>query len=69
MKSLKNTISKTLRGKGVRSPHWQKGFFDHVLRSPESYAQKWTYVQQNPVRAGLASQPDDWPFQGENFPL
>ena len=36
MKSLKNTLSKTLRGQGVRVPHWQTGFFDHVLRSRES---------------------------------
>src|ERR1700730_3532661 len=30
MKSLKNAISKTLHSAGVRSPHWQKTFFDHV---------------------------------------
>ncbi len=65
MKSLKNALSKTLRGGGVESPHWQKGFFDHVLRSPESYAEKWRYVQLNPVRAGLVSRTEDWPFQGE----
>ena len=44
---------------------WQPGFFDHVLRSDESYAQKWLYVRDNPVRAGLVSNPDDWPYQGE----
>jgi REP element-mobilizing transposase RayT len=37
-------------------PHWQKGFFDqHFSRRSESYAEKWEYVRQNPVRAGLAS--------------
>jgi putative transposase len=44
---------------------WQPGFFDHVLRSEESYTQKWDYVRHNPVRAGLAKQADDWPFQGQ----
>lgn len=44
---------------------WQPGFFDHVLRSNESYAEKWHYVEQNPVRAGLAPIPEAWPFQGE----
>jgi putative transposase len=44
---------------------WQRGFFDHVIRSGESYRAKWEYVRQNPVRAGLASDADDWPFQGE----
>jgi hypothetical protein len=44
---------------------WQPGFFDHVLRSDESYSQKWNYVRENPLRAGLARTADDWPFQGE----
>ena len=54
MKSLKNSLSKTLRGMNVPAPHWQKGFFDHVMRSPESYADKWRYVAENPVRKRLA---------------
>ena len=65
MKSLKNTLSKTLRQQRIPTPHWQKGFFDHVLRSEESYLEKWQYVALNPVRAGLVTKPDDWPFQGE----
>ena len=69
MKSLKNALSKSLRTQGVESPHWQKAFFDHVLRSQESYGQKWAYVQLNPVRAGLVSRPEDWPYQGEIWPL
>jgi len=48
---------------------WQREFFDHVLRSEESYAEKWEYVRQNPVRAGLAAHVEDWPFQGEIHPL
>jgi len=46
-------------------PHWQEGFFDHVLRYDESYAQKWEYVRSNPMRAGLAHDPDERPYQGE----
>ena len=46
-------------------PFWQTEFFDHVLRSSESYEQKWDYVRNNPVRAGLVERPEDWPFQGE----
>jgi putative transposase len=44
---------------------WQPGFFDHLLRSVESYAQKWEYVRENPVRAGLVQRAEQWPFQGE----
>ena len=38
---------------------------DHVLRGGERYSQKWDYVRQNPVRAGLVHDANDWPFQGE----
>ena len=65
VKSLKNGLSKTLRSAGHEGPHWQKGFFDHLLRSGESYSKKWDYVRENPVRAGLASTHEAWPYAGE----
>jgi len=46
-------------------PHWQEGFFDHLLRHDESYTQKWEYVWQNPENAGLCARPEGWPYQGE----
>ncbi len=69
MKSLKNSLAKALRVMGKHSPHWQDGFFDHVLRSSESYEQKWLYVRDNPVRAGLVTRAENWPYQGEIHPL
>ena len=53
VKSLKNTLSKHWRGEGLASPHWQKGFFDHLLRSGESYAEKWSYVSENRCGRGF----------------
>jgi molybdenum cofactor cytidylyltransferase len=50
---------------GERAVKWQKGFFDHVLRSEESEAEKWEYIRQNPVRAGLVSRAEEWAFAGE----
>jgi hypothetical protein len=49
----------------ILSPHWEKDFFDHVMRSEESYEQKWLYVRENPVRAGLVKRWEDWSYQGE----
>jgi REP element-mobilizing transposase RayT len=69
VKSLKNSLSKTLRFHNVQAPHWQKGFFDHVLRSDDSYSEKWNYVRENPVRATLVKNSSDWPFLGEIFDL
>jgi putative transposase len=46
-------------------PVWQRHFWDTQLRQGESYAAKWEYVVQNPVRAGLVTRSEDWPYQGE----
>src|SRR4051812_33571047 len=63
--ALRTVMGKELLRLGFQKPHWQEGFFDHLLRSSESYAEKWEYVRMNPVRAGLCERPEDWPFQGE----
>jgi putative transposase len=68
-KSFKNSLSRAWRERQVAAPHWQKGIFDHLLRSDESATEKWNYVRENPVRAGLVEHPDDWQFAGEIFPL
>ena len=68
-KAVKGALSEALRTDGHSSPYWQKGFFDHVLRSGESYSAKWEYVRDNPVRAGLVASADNWPYLGEVFDL
>jgi len=50
-------------------PALAEGFFDHVLRNEESYEEKWHYVRENPVRAGLVKDREEWPFWGEIFDL
>ena len=65
MKSLKGTLSSVLRAEAKPPPYWQKGFFDHVLRSSDSYSEKWYYVRENPVRAGLTNSWNTWPYLGE----
>ena len=61
---LKRSMSVAL-GATKKSPIWQPGFFDHLLRNDESYGQKWEYVQNNPVREKLVSRAEEWPYQGE----
>jgi putative transposase len=58
------TAKSILQAIGGKGPLWQHRFFDHVLRSRRSYAEKWDYVRQNPVRAGLTPTPEDWPYAG-----
>jgi REP element-mobilizing transposase RayT len=50
------------------SPIWQRDFWDTQLRRGDSYSEKWEYVRNNPVRAGLVEKAEAWPFSGEmNF--
>jgi REP element-mobilizing transposase RayT len=57
---LKRSLSKVITSP---PPHWQKGFFDHLIRHGESYAEKWEYVRQNPLRGELVSNYEDWPWK------
>jgi REP element-mobilizing transposase RayT len=58
------TAKRVLRELGARPPLWHAEFFDHVLRSNESKSEKWIYVRENPVRAGLVAKAEDWPYAG-----
>jgi REP element-mobilizing transposase RayT len=61
----KRWTRRAIRESGLSSFAWQAEFFDHLMRSTESYTEKWEYVRLNPVRAGLVVHGDDWPYQGE----
>src|SRR5207237_5678248 len=41
---------------------WQPDVFDHRLRKEESYREKADYIRANPVRAGLVTQLEEWPY-------
>jgi REP element-mobilizing transposase RayT len=41
---------------------WQRDFFDHRLRSDESFTEKASYIRLNPVRAGLIDTAGNWPY-------
>ena len=62
--ALKRFLGKHIEHR-IPVPIWQRGFFDHILRNSESYSQKWNYVRENPVRAGLVKSADNWPYRGE----
>jgi REP-associated tyrosine transposase len=61
--SLSTTISSFKRARskfaGIR---WQRNFFDHRLRRNESLDEKASYIMNNPVRAGLVQNQEDWPY-------
>ena len=46
---------------GVR---WQKDYYDHVIRTREDIASQVRYILDNPVRKGLVSSWQEYPFKG-----
>jgi putative transposase len=45
-----------------RPAHWQKDFYDHIVRCDGDWRGQAKYVALNPVRAGLVQDPFDYPF-------
>jgi len=39
---------------------WQPGFHEATIRDAADYLSRLRYVEQNPVVAGLAANPQDW---------
>ncbi len=46
---------------GVR---WRKDYYDHVIRTREDIASQVRYILDNPVRKGLVSSWQEYPFKG-----
>lgn len=67
--ALKQALAKAAHRSKSDGQIWQEGFFDHVLRNDESMSQKWDYISENALRAGLVDQAEDWPYQGEIVPI
>ncbi len=70
MKSVARTAVSAVRGSsfeksadhrngGPRYQLWQPRFFDRALRTVKEYNEKVEYIHLNPVKAGLASRPED----------
>jgi REP element-mobilizing transposase RayT len=57
--ALKRWIRKEVRASWKGEP----GCFDRLLRSDESLHEKWLYLEQNPVSAGLVKNSKDWPYR------
>jgi putative transposase len=45
---------------------WQPSFFDRILRDDEASLSVARYIFENPVRAGLVANPEDYPFSGSS---
>jgi len=48
----------------TRQRLWQKKYYDHILRANERWESVACYIWMNPVRKGLCSRAEDWPYSG-----
>ena len=50
------------RHRGAHGPVWQREYFDRFMRHEDHLAATVVYIEENPVKAGLAATPDGWRF-------
>ncbi len=41
---------------------WQKASYDHMIRNEHELSAIGDYILNNPVKAGMISSGEDWPF-------
>lgn len=46
---------------------WQRSFYDHALLKEESVYQVTMYIWENPVRAGLVEEPQEYKWSGSEI--
>jgi putative transposase len=56
------TGQQLIRLRNVRGPLWQPRYFDFIARRVGDFWNKVEYIHNNPVEAGLAKRPEDWPW-------
>ena len=50
----------------TRQPLWQESYFDHVLRDDDETKTAVKYVLENPVRKGMVTGFEDYPYSGSD---
>jgi REP element-mobilizing transposase RayT len=50
-----------------RGEFWQREYLDRYVRNAEHYAKVLAYIEDNPVKAGLAKIRTDWPLSSARF--
>jgi REP element-mobilizing transposase RayT len=59
--SLKSyTANEINRVLGRRGTAWLDERFDRIVRDRAELSEKWQYIRNNPVKAGLCTRPEEW---------
>ena len=60
--AFKSRSTRLLWVKGLQGRLWQSSFYDHVLRKDEDIEAVAAYITANPVRKGMVSYPEEYPY-------
>jgi REP element-mobilizing transposase RayT len=52
---------------GRKGEFWQAEYFDRYIRDEEHYGKAVRYIENNPVKAGLVKQPEEWLFGSARY--
>jgi putative transposase len=66
-KMAREYFSKYCKNNSDNNVFWQKRCYDHNCRTPEIVVEKINYCHNNPVRAGLTSEPSEWEWSSYNW--
>ncbi|MCF2825885.1 MULTISPECIES: REP-associated tyrosine transposase [Pseudoalteromonas] len=61
IRAVKGRITTRLRSFGVFSL-WQKGYYEHLIRSEDDLKEQARYIIQNPIRANLVTRVCEYPY-------
>ena len=71
-------ISQQIKGASAREANlildrtgacfWQDESFDHWIRNPGEWQRVRSYIERNPVAAGLVEKPEDWQSSSASHP-
>jgi putative transposase len=53
------------KARGTKGALWQDESFDRIVRDYDEYLEKWHYIRNNPIKAGLCEVPEDYPYLWE----
>ena|ERR1700722_5649462 len=72
-KALMNIKSATARAANATlgragEPFWQSESYDHWVRGEQEKSSIIRYIHGNPVKAGLVSEPEEWPWSSAGWP-
>jgi REP element-mobilizing transposase RayT len=68
MKDMKSFTSReATKLLGRSGQFWMEDYFDRYVRDAKHFANAIVYIENNPVKAKLCAEPEDWPFSSARF--